>query len=85
MRIVEFDVSIGRLTDVGCRSAYVALTLFDRTAWVQWWPRPIFDVFVTEGPDGGPVRIQRPKLTAGIRGPGGRVIARSYARDRAAA
>jgi len=42
------------------RSFYAALTVCDRTTWVQWWPRPIYTADYT---------ARRPFLTAGLRLP----------------
>jgi hypothetical protein len=41
MEIIAVHVSASMLTDVNRRSFYARVTLFGRTLWVQWWPRPI--------------------------------------------
>ena len=38
---IAFEVSTLYLVDVQRRSLYVSCTLFNRTAWFQYWPRPI--------------------------------------------
>lgn len=52
MTIIDFKVSVLKLNDVQRHSLYVALTLFNLTGWVQWWPRVI---------------AGKRKLTAGVR------------------
>lgn len=41
MTIIQFQASSLRLVDVGRRSLYLSCTLFGRTVWLQYWPRPI--------------------------------------------
>lgn len=41
MRIIELYISALYLVDVRRRSLYISCTLFGRTVWVQYWPRPI--------------------------------------------
>jgi hypothetical protein len=41
MKIFELTISNRKLTDVQKRSFYLSVTLFEFTAWCQYWPRPI--------------------------------------------
>ena len=72
MTIVDFKISVGKLTDVGRRSFYLALTLLDRTVWLSWWPREVRDIVRTSEPEGLTV-VSRPKFTYGVRHGGTRL------------